>query len=354
MKYIKNIKEFFEFKPTKDNFNDIKSLENDLKRLEERITASNYDINDEEFEKIKSILESDCKDFINELVESKNDNFIFRGVRDVGLNVDEISGLYQKNSRTDRRPLDMYWEISELFDNIFEDVIGVPLRRVGVFTSKNPTIAGGYSNFKYTNPFIFFPINDYNYYWNPDIQDLYSHVEYLDWYYTDEYMIEDEWNSHYSNPLQNRFSSGLGNLSLNGVEIPKMNKDDIVDYICKNYKKYGLEPNGMGCYVNSNDIVVICDNTSLGHIDGLEWEPEIELDDYIKERMASINKEQGVRDIVNGYTNSGLEHVTLQEISFVTKKYYLIDVKYYFKLKEWLQSKMSQNEIKENKLYKSK
>lgn len=64
-------------------------------------------------------------------------------------------------------------------------------------------------------------------------------------------------------------------------------------------------------------MVVICDNTSLSHIDGLEWKPKIELDDYIRERMAYINREQGVRDIVNGYTDSGLEHVILQEINQV-------------------------------------
>lgn len=339
MKYIKNIKEFFEFKPTKNDFNDAKSLETDLERFCGRISDSIKSVKDEDFEKIKTILESDCQEFINELVESKCDKLIFRGIRgDVGENI-EVDGLYIKSSRNNRRPLDMYHETSDLFDEIFTEYIGVPLRRAGIFTTKNPIIAGGYSSYKYPLPFIFFPIGDYKYYWNPDIQDLYSHVEHEIWYYTDEYMLEDEWRTKYENPLVYQFSAAMGKFLLNGEEVPHKFKDEMVDYICNNHQKYGLKPNGNGCYVNSNDEVIICDNSRPSGISNLKWIPEIEVDDYIRRGLENINREQGVRDIVNGYTDKGIEHVILQEITFVADKFYLIDAKYYFKIKEWLESK---------------
>ena len=140
---------------------------------------------DEEFKEIISILEDECKQFLDEVKEGKVGP-IFRGAK----NVDDTytKGLGVKGSRIDRSPVDTRRDVSEILDNCFEERFGIKLRSSGVFTSKLPTVASDYGR-----PYLFFPIGDYEYFWNPDVKDLYGDIEGEHWYYTNQ----NDWDWQY-------------------------------------------------------------------------------------------------------------------------------------------------------------
>jgi hypothetical protein len=147
-----------------------------------RYREEEYD--DEEFKEIISILENECKQFLDEVKEGKVGP-IFRGAK----NVDDTytKGLGVKVSRIDRTPLDTRKDVSEILDNCFEEKFGLKLRSSGVFASKLPMVASDYGR-----PYLFFPIGDYEYFWNPDVKDLYGDIQNAHWYYANEEEAKQE------------------------------------------------------------------------------------------------------------------------------------------------------------------
>jgi hypothetical protein len=173
---------------------------------------------DEDWNKILQILEKDCGQFLEEIKDS--DSIIFRGVK--GNKTDVGKGIWKKAARSDRYTLDMRQDVSHEFDNLFAQKFAIPIRRAGVFATKQPLNAKSYTRYidkqgdvvrKRAVNFLFFPIGEYRYFWNPKIMDLYSDVENEQWYgdydyigdnYIDEQYVEDRWWEVYGEPGKKR------------------------------------------------------------------------------------------------------------------------------------------------------
>ena len=245
-------------------------------KLESLIEKGIYEDKDsiellEKFNDIKNILSKDCSSFISEL-KSSGDNLLFRGVKKIREGSDSpIDGLYVKTPRKNRMPLDTESNISDMFDDDFEQKFEIRLRSEGVFATKDPKAASTYSeydiNIKGRKSFIFFPIGDYEYFWNPNIFDLFSDIENEEWYY--------------------------------GVD-----KD--IDSLRDEYE-----------------------DMYFGET------PDIEFEDWLIDNKP-VGPYQNVTNIVSGYVKGGLDKVKDQEITFSLNKYYIVDEKYYYLLKDWI------------------
>ena len=303
MKYMKTY-EFFSSGFGSNTSIRFSSLGSFITWAEKRYKEEEYD--DEEFEEIISILEDECKEFLDEVKESKVGP-IFRGTK----NVDDTytKGIGVKGSRIDREPLDTRRDVSKILDNCFEEKFGVKLRSSGVFASKLPTVASDYGR-----PFLFFPIGDYKYYWNPDVKDLYGDMEGEPWYYIDE----SDWEWQYG-------ESNNGDWCYNGVEY---GSDSIT--AVKRVKEDNPE----------------LSNKSFEYVEKLlYWEPAVSLDDYFEESKQEL--QDNLENIVSGYKDSDIGEIIDQEITFVCDKYYLVDPAFYTKYLEYLNDK-NLDEYKKN------
>jgi hypothetical protein len=130
------------------------------------------DENSNSFDKIVELLERDCKPFLD-----ATSDVIFRGSRpSYKEEIDDLD-IYKKTVRTDRKSLDTNSEISNMFDDIFEKKFGVRPRSCGVFTTKNYQTTSAYGM-----RYIFVPIGEYKYYWNPSFDDLFTKINTENWY----------------------------------------------------------------------------------------------------------------------------------------------------------------------------
>ena len=189
MKYLMTINEFFKipvglYTPVKV----LQDYEKECKRDFDNLYS------EEDWNKIIQILEKDCKIFLDEIKQA--DSIIFRGVK--GSKVDVDKGIWKKASRSDRYTLDMRQDVSQEFDNLFSEKFDIPIRRMGVFATKQPLNAKSYTRYvdkqdgferKRQVNFLFFPIGEYRYFWNPKIMDLYSDVEGEHWYGDYDYIV---------------------------------------------------------------------------------------------------------------------------------------------------------------------
>ena len=144
-----------------------------------RFFESNVQLNDS-FEEIIGILERDCKPFLDEIISNYKPDYpgiIFRGSRpSYRLEINNLE-LYKKSSRQDREPLDTDGDISKMFDDIFEKKFGVRPRSSGVFATKFSSTTSAYGK-----RYIFIPIGEYKYYWNPNFDDLFTKINSERWY----------------------------------------------------------------------------------------------------------------------------------------------------------------------------
>lgn len=303
MKYMKTY-EFFSSGFGSNTSIRFSSLGSFITWAEKRYKEEEYD--DEEFEEIISILEDECKEFLDEVKESKVGP-IFRGAK----NIDDTytKGLGVKGSRIDRAPLDTRKNVSEILDNCFEEKFGLKLRSSGVFASKLPTVASDYGR-----PYLFFPIGDYEYFWNTDVKDLYGDIEGTHWYYIDE----SDWQWQYG-PGNN------GDWCYDGLEYD----NDIITAV-KRVKE------------DNTDL----SNKSFEYVQKLlDWEPAVSLEDYMEEAHKEL--QERLEDIVYGYVNNQMDKIVDQEITFVCDKYYLVDPAFYVKYLEYLNDK-NLDEYKKN------
>ena len=137
------------------------------------------------FDKIVELLERDCKPFLDDIMNNEqlkkyhtiDGHVIFRGARPrTNEEIDNLD-IYKKTVRTDRKALDSNSYVMEVFDDIFEKKFGVRPRSCGVFTTKKYEITSAYGM-----RYIFVPIGDYEYYWNPNCIDLYTNINTKNWY----------------------------------------------------------------------------------------------------------------------------------------------------------------------------
>lgn len=341
MRYIFNYKNF------KLNESVVLSIRMDT--YEESLSNS-YTTESHSFDDIVEILEKDCSEFISELVSSGGD-LLFRGIKSldsvVVMDNESIDGLWVKSARRDRRTLDTNTVVSDLFDDKFDDKFGMRLRSQGVFTTKDPLDATSYSKYhsdiKRRKSYIFFPIGYYEYFWSPKIDDLFSDIENEPWYQysnLDEVDIENQWSYIYGDPRRG-WSDNNGHFILFGQKLPslfRVSLKEIPKYIVDNYEKFGLEKNGLDGFLKDGRYI-LNKTTTFNHIAELEWVPDIRLEDYIEDyKNSGISDE--INNIVKTYKKGGLDEIKRQEIIFNLSKYYVVDEKYYFKIKEWIKSKM--------------
>ena len=340
MKYLMSINEFFKipvglYTPVKV----LQDCEKECKRDFENLYS------DVDWNKILQILEKDCGQFLDEIKDAES--IIFRGVKGSKMDVDK--GIWKKTSRSDRYTLDMRQDVSHEFDNLFAEKFGTPIRRMGVFATKQPLNAKSYTRYvdkqdgferKRQVSFLFFPIGDYRYFWNPKIKDLYSDIEMEHWYgdysiigdefFDDEYLM-DRWWEIYGEPGQKRDQwswckgGGEGQYSYKGIETGLNQIPRILGEIRDNPDKYSASPD-----TEQEDLKK-----------DLIWIPEMNIDDYEKVMVEQIKKESisHMNQIVQGYQENGMKEIGEQEITFVCKEYYLIDDAFLHKMIEWLESK---------------
>jgi len=347
MKYLKSI---FEFITESKNF---EKLSKDLERFKSKLQDKGVFIKDENFDKIEKILKRDCSQFIREIKNSNS--IVFRGFKKIGSphteDEESIIGLYKKERIRGRYPLDLRGDLSEDLDDLFTKKFNFRLRSDGIFTTKIPNIAEGYSDCtKKRKAYIFFPIGDYDYYWNPQIDDLFSMLEDEDWYkyYHDEDFddLRFLYDEIYGDPKVHSYTQWGGYFELNGVPIKIKYKyppvKQLIEYIYDNYKDFGLEkPKNyklkIGDKILSLDPSIIggwISTNILKNIDELKWIPEITYEEFIESKK--FNKDEKLNVIVDGYKTGDIENVIDQEITFDCDHYYLIEEDYYFKILEML------------------
>jgi len=305
---------------------------------------------DEDWNKIIQILERDCSEFIGEMIDTES--VLFRGVKS---RITEVTkGLGKKQSRNDRYTLDMRQDVSEEFDNLFADKFGVPLRRSGTFATKQPLNASGYSGWsKERNRvvnYLFFPIGDYRYFWNPKIMDLYSDVENEYWYgqfdfvgdeYGDSEYMEDLWWEIYGEPGQKRDQwswckgGGRGEYLYKGKPTGYNTIPRIIGMLQENPDSWGVEPN----LFNQTDV----DSFEAGIKKDLTWKPEITIEEFEKKKEKEIleDSKREMSNIVSGYQEGDMKDISEQEITFVCKEYYLVDDAFLHKMIEYLNQNVS-------------
>ena len=128
--------------------------------------------NESVLDNIIELLERDCKPFLDELSKYQS-GLIFRGFDT------DISDFISINVDKNRKPKDMNKFVSERLDELFYKSIGYRLRSEGVFVTKDEYVTETYGHC-----YIFFPKGNYKYFWNNDIDDLYSRLaDDTSWYY---------------------------------------------------------------------------------------------------------------------------------------------------------------------------
>jgi hypothetical protein len=206
----------------------IKKFNENFSNLDDYRMWDKRKVNKDNFTDIITILERDCKPFLDE-VKSNNIEPIFRGsqlVNNTGYY--KVDGLYKKLVRQDREPRDTKGDISKVIDDCFEDKFGVRVRSKGVFTTKNK-----YKT--YGTPYLFFPIGEYKYYWNPLYYDLYSSIKHKDWYNPNR--IQKIFNYFNKGSLKNNIKKFIDSYQSDGL---KDNEDQEITFICKEY--YLVDP----------------------------------------------------------------------------------------------------------------
>jgi hypothetical protein len=292
LNYKDYIKEIFNYpKITKYTNDDI--IKNDIERYDRYYQRLNLEYeqiyNHSDFQKIWRLIEKDCKPFLDEIKRTGSD-LIFRGVNQLDSNV--AYGMDKRRSRRDRQPKDMNPVIQKEFDEKFLDKFGIKLRSEGTFTTKDPLQAEAYSRYsqsrKRKEKFLFFPIGDYKYFWNPEVDDLFTKIEDQQWYYKRSFNPDytfadidcekDEWNSKWGDP-EEKLNAWT---SLGG---------------------------GKGKRINN------------------EWIPDLSFEEYLEQQKKKLLSEcdENISKFVNGYKNTNIEDVKHQEITFICDEYYLVD-----------------------------
>jgi hypothetical protein len=147
------------------------------------------------FDKIVEILSTECSEFLD-LLEEKNIKGLYRGatIHDTPI----VDGFWKMKPFENRLSRDTKPHISKLLDEGFVKKFGIPLRSKGVFVTKDLSIATDYGRFK-KEAFLFFPKNGFRYFWNPQIDDLYTELrDNTSWYNKEPFF----WNSSENRDFQ--------------------------------------------------------------------------------------------------------------------------------------------------------
>lgn len=257
---------------------------------------------EDDFDKIINILENECGEFLNEL-KNKKQYPIFRGAKRVEDSNNK--GIYYKQSYSNRTPVDSDRLVTKFFDDLFYDKFGLRIRsNGGIFTTKSLSTSKSYGE-----SYIFFPLDGYKYFWNKEINDLFTFVEYQDWY-GKVTMMYDMYQEEYGAPYKNQKGDGK--------------------WVCSNSGEYDTVEEAK---TKLSD-VYNPDNEDHYIYDFIEWVPSITYGEY--ERIVIEDTKDEIFNIVDNYEEGNIENINMQEITFSTKNYCLIDNAFLSRLIKYL------------------
>ena len=148
------------------------------------------------FDKIVEILSTECSEFLD-LLEEKNIKGLYRGstIHETPI----VDGFWKFKPFENRLSRDTKSHISKLLDDGFVNKFGITLRSKGVFATKDLSIAAEYGRFR-KEAFLFFPKNGFRYFWNSQIEDLYTELRDNTSFYNKEPFF---WSSSEKREFQN-------------------------------------------------------------------------------------------------------------------------------------------------------
>lgn len=245
-----------------------------------------------EINEISEILKRDCSEFLK-LLKQSGQGPIFRGFEDMYSEFDEFQ------SHTERHPRDMSIEVHRTLDELFENKFGIKVRSRGNFCTFDIETAK-----RYGKPFMFFPIGEFKYFWNPKVLDLYTEIDnegynYIwDW---DAELAEEMWLDRYGE------DTGNGTYRYLTIDTGKNNYRDAKKEVEENPEEYALLGGGFENFK-------------------LVWEPEKTLQQFEQDyvRDWETEKQNFLRDLVNGYITTNIEKAKLHEVAIISDKFYLV------------------------------
>ena len=245
-----------------------------------------------EINEISEILKRDCSEFLK-LLKQSGQGPIFRGFEDMYRDFDEFQ------SHTERNPKDMSIEVHTTLDELFENKFGIKVRSRGNFCTFDIETAK-----RYGKPFMFFPIGDFKYFWNPKVLDLYTEIDNEGYNYFWEWdgeLAEEMWLDRYGE------DTGNGTYRYLTIDTGKNNYRDAKKEVEENPEEYVLLGGGFENFK-------------------LVWEPEKTLQQFEQDyvRDWEIEKQEFIQDLVKGYITTNIEKAKLHEVAIICDKFYLV------------------------------
>lgn len=261
----------------------------------------------------------DCAPFIRDFIGpqkgKKSLQFLYSG-RSISGNPEFI----KKRVRKDRKPADIHPLVHDMLDKEFQNKFGYPARSSSLFVTSHIYTASSYGERVY----LVFPIGKYKYLWNPEINDLYTHI-----------------GDRSGNTVDKNFDNGTGIKNPIVANYVKKNKvfdsDQIKKFRWLYSQKYGNtiiggNSNGKGYWLyNPDNIKIPKGQLPMGYItkkinkkpstDDFTWIPDMDYqeyynnywEDYMEDYMVELEK-QGedwaqrlIENIVDGYSNKNLK-----------------------------------------------
>jgi hypothetical protein len=189
---------------------------------------------DDNFTKIIDILESDCSQFLS-LLKKWRISGVYRGVPSHYFGKPILDGFWSMTPPKHREPKDTNKEISKKIDEELNKKFGVPLRSKGVFASLDISISSDYGKdpmgVKDPETFLFIPKNGFRYFWNPNVDDLFTELRDNKSFYKK--------NPFFWNPIEIKEFESLINGYREG-EIEKIKWQEIT-FICSGYYLLDLD-----------------------------------------------------------------------------------------------------------------
>lgn len=266
----------------------------------ERHTEIFFDTDDieEKVTKMAHLLFNDCKQYLKDL--GKSGEVMYRGA--YGGDMTKIV------PRKNRAPKDMSAALQEELDDAFYGEFKWKPRSEGVFCSGEWDQAHSYG----TNVFTVWPIGKYQFLYNENVHDLYTHFENDD-DDVDTSQIEEDYYDNYGEGYQ-------GTWYYDGENTEKSDKDDAEDVVAQWFEeRYEPEDEEDDDYDGHDNI----DDKDF------EWEPDVSWDDYLVDEIENARERirENRYEVVFDYRDDDIKRAikSQNEIMVRCKEYYIID-----------------------------
>ena len=309
--------------------NDFKTIVSDIEA--EETLGENLNI-------ILNTLKKECSEMCS--IVKRNKSFLYRGTNRGGK--DFVLDFPREN----RRPKDMPEEHHEALDNAFEEVFEWRARSEGVFTTANRGDAGVYGE-----PYIFFPVNGFEYVWSPDVKDLYVYMKNHGYFSSgppSENHLQDMYNDLYgkgSDGGEYEYTTGDRRGREQRSE-ERFTKDEIADKAKKWVDKYILKGNLFRyTYKEKQEMYQKQTEIFLKMTYSRHWKPYSDFNTFVNDYMVEYydNVHDGVVDeeqieslIRDKYKDTNIDAAldSRNEVTFKCDKFYLLRANTDYKKKD--------------------